>query len=83
MLGAAFAENFNVKEAMVDSSLVLFLSFIDHQLPSLPEISSFCFWPNTIRRISFVLNGLLLYLLLPKITSKTTHNDTNRTIAAL
>ena len=55
MLGAAFAENFNVKEAMVDSSLVLFLSFIDHQLPSLPKSSGFYFfWPNTIRRISFV-----------------------------
>ena len=41
MLGAAFAENFNVKEAMVDSSLVLFLSFIDHQRPSSPKISGF------------------------------------------
>ena len=44
MLGAAFAENFNVKEAMVDSSLVLFLSFIDHQLPSSPKISGFYFF---------------------------------------
>ena len=47
MLGAAFAENFNVKKAMVDSSLVLFLSFIDHQLPSSPKISGFYFFGQT------------------------------------
>ena len=43
VLGAVFAENFNVKEAMVDSSLVLFLSFIDDQPPSLPKNSVFFF----------------------------------------